>query len=551
MHPERIGPYLIDRKIGSGGMGNVYLGRQETTGLEAAVKVLPASLAREEGFVLRFTREVEALRKLRHPNIVSLYDSGVDGETYYYAMEYVDGDTLTQRIRREKRIPWRDAVEMTIQICGALKAAHDAGVIHRDLKPSNLMIAAEGTVKLTDFGVAQVFATAKLTVTGGVIGTAEYMSPEQSQGQRATKRSDLYSLGAVLYVMLTGRPPFTGATTVEIIQKQRFGRFDRPKLYVPDIPSWLDDLVGQLLEKDPDKRPPDAYVLSRKLQEILGKVELSRRDDRATVVEGHLTIEDATPEAQAADPAVGATLMRDLIRGEIDRQQTPGPIQNALNNVWVLIALLTVLVGGIAWRMQRRPLTPDEQFQAGLKLLQKPAGDDWLEARQRYLLPLVQADPERWAEKVRPYLEEIEGYELESTKTPPRVRGKQKAVRSEPDRMLERIRGDWERGDYAAAEAKLSALSALLDGDPDLGPIRAVVETWRTSLADLQQSLPDRRAFVESVLTRAETLRDSNPDQARSMAQGLLALYRDDPTVDDLLERARQMAATMTEDSPP
>src|SRR5262249_28157362 len=250
-----------------------------------------------EGFILRFNREIEALQKLRHKNIVEFYGSGVDGETYYYAMEYVDGDTLTQRIRREKRIPWRDAVNMAIQICSALKAAHNAGVIHRDLKPSNLLIAQDGTVKLTDFGVAQVFATARLTVTGGVIGTAEYMSPEQSQGQRATKRSDLYSLGAVLYVMLTGRPPFTGNTTVEIMHKQRFGRFDRAKLYVPALPSWLDDLVSNLLEKDPEQRPPDAYVLSRRLQEVVAKVELSQQKGDATSVEAPLTIHDTTPSA--------------------------------------------------------------------------------------------------------------------------------------------------------------------------------------------------------------------------------------------------------------
>ncbi len=551
MHPERIGPYLIEKKIGSGGMGNVYLGRQETTGLEAAVKVLPASLAREEGFVLRFNREVEALRKLRHPNIVSFYDSGVDGETYYYAMEYVNGDTLTQRIRRDKRIPWRDTVGMAIQICGALKAAHDAGVIHRDLKPSNLMLAADGTVKLTDFGVAQVFASAKLTVTGGVIGTAEYMSPEQSQGQRATKRSDLYSLGAVLYVMLTGRPPFTGTTTVEIMHKLRYGRFDRPKLYVPEIPSWLDDLVSQLLEKEPEKRPPDAYVLSRKLQEILGKIELSQKDDRGTALEGPVTIADTAASVPRADPAVGGTLMRDLIKGEIERQQTPGPLQSVLNQTWVLIALLAVLVGSVIWWLQRPQLTPEQQFQAGVKLLQQPEGDDWLAARQRYLLPLIQADPERWTEKVQPLLEQIEAYELETTKTPPRIRGKQKSVRSEPDRVLEWIRSDWERGDYAAADAKLSALSALLADDPDAGPMKAVVEAWQKSLAALQQSLPDRRAFIESTLARAESFRETDPQQARRIAESIVALYQNDRSVKDLFEQAQQLASALPGESPP
>ncbi|MEX2288499.1 MAG: serine/threonine-protein kinase, partial [Planctomycetaceae bacterium] len=279
LQPERVGPYVIESKIGAGGMGTVYHGRHAETGDEAAVKVLPASLAREEGFVARFFREIEALKKLVDPHVVRLYESGVDGETYYYAMEYIDGETLTARLRREKRIPWRETIEIAIEICAALKAAHDAGVVHRDLKPSNLLLARDGSVKLTDFGVAQIFAENRLTVTGGIIGTAEYMSPEQAQGKRATKKSDLYSLGAVMYVMLTGRPPFRGKSTLDVIQQQRYGQFDRPRRMVPEIPSWLDEIVVQLLEKDPEKRFADAYVLMRRLQEVLRKVELSDGDD--------------------------------------------------------------------------------------------------------------------------------------------------------------------------------------------------------------------------------------------------------------------------------
>ncbi|RLS81475.1 MAG: serine/threonine protein kinase, partial [Planctomycetota bacterium] len=262
MHPNRIGPYLIEKRIGSGGMANVYLARHEQTNQIVAVKELPASLAREEGFIHRFDREIEALQKLNCPNIVKLFDSGQDGEIYYYAMEYVDGETLTTRLRRERRIPWQEAIEISRQICVGLKHAHDAGVIHRDLKPSNLMLGKEGVVKITDFGVAQVFAADRLTATGGIIGTAEFMSPEQVKGSRIDKRSDLYSLGAVLYTMLVGQPPFTGPTASDIMHKQRFARFDPPKNHVPEIPGWLNEIVCQLLEKEPDKRPPDAFVTS-------------------------------------------------------------------------------------------------------------------------------------------------------------------------------------------------------------------------------------------------------------------------------------------------
>lgn len=268
MDIKQVGPWEIGEKLGAGGMGTVYLGTHKETGKQAAVKVLPASLAREEGFVERFKREIASMQQLKSPHIVEFYESGNDGDTYYYAMEYVDGETLTSRLKRDKRIAWPEVIDLCLQICRALKAAHNTGIIHRDLKPSNLMLASDGTVKLTDFGVAQVFASQKLTVTGGIVGTAEYMSPEQAKGQRATKKSDLYSLGAVMYVMLTGRPPFSGKTSLDVIHKHQFAQFDRPGLIATDMPRQLEEIVCKLLEKDPDKRYPDSYVLSLRLAEV-------------------------------------------------------------------------------------------------------------------------------------------------------------------------------------------------------------------------------------------------------------------------------------------
>lgn len=268
MDLKQVGPWKIGEKLGAGGMGTVYLGTHVETGKQAAVKVLPASLAREDGFVERFKREIVSMQQLKSPHIVEFYESGNEGDTYYYAMEYVEGETLTARLKRDKRLPWPEVIDLSLQICRALKAAHNSGIIHRDLKPSNLMISRDGTVKLTDFGVAQVFASQKLTVTGGIVGTAEYMSPEQAKGQRATKKSDLYSLGAVMYVMLTGRPPFSGKTSLDVIHKHQFAQFDRPALIATDMPRQLDDIVCKLLEKDPDQRYPDAYVLSLRLAEV-------------------------------------------------------------------------------------------------------------------------------------------------------------------------------------------------------------------------------------------------------------------------------------------
>ena len=299
MDITQVGPWEIGKKLGAGGMGTVYLGTHKETGRQAAVKVLPASLAREEGFVERFKREIASMEQLKSPHIVEFYESGNDGDLYYYAMEYVDGETLTSRLKRDKRMPWAEVIDLCLQICRALKAAHNTGIIHRDLKPSNLMLSSDGTIKLADFGVAQVFASQKLTVTGGIVGTAEYMSPEQAKGQRATKKSDLYSLGAVMYVMLTGRPPFSGKSSLDVIHKHQFGVFDRPGLYATDMPRQLEEIVCKLLEKDPDNRYPDSYVLSLRLAEVQKRYawQNSQKSAEAAAASGSV----APPTARIAD----------------------------------------------------------------------------------------------------------------------------------------------------------------------------------------------------------------------------------------------------------
>lgn len=347
MHPVRIGHYQIERKIGAGAMGTVYVGSHVETGQRAAIKMLPASLAREEGFILRFNREIDALRSLNHANIVKFFESGTDdNETYFFAMEYVEGDTLTGRLRRDRRIPWQEAIKLGVQICAGLKHAHDVGVIHRDLKPSNLLIAQDGTIKITDFGVAQVFAAEQLTMTGAVIGTAEFMSPEQVEGRRADRRSDLYSLGAVLYTMLVGQPPFASGTPAEIMQKQRFGTFDPPRNYVPEIPSWLNDIVCQLLEKNPEKRLPDAYVVSRRLQEVVRKVELKNSEPEGI---SSSDAETGLAHSVAEGGQLGATLVRDLMRAHREQEESSSIFERWFNNIWVLLATLGLMLGGLWW----------------------------------------------------------------------------------------------------------------------------------------------------------------------------------------------------------
>ena len=296
----------------------------------AAVKVLATELAAEPGFVLRFQREIEIVRHLDHPNIVRFFDSGVHDGRPWFAMEYVAGPSFDIVLERQGRLPWREVLEIACQLAPALKHAHDRGVVHRDLKPSNLLPVppadpdGPGVVKLSDFGVASLFASRHLTVTGGVVGTAEFLSPEQAAGKPVTRRSDLYSFGVVLYALLTGRPPFQGEV-LDLLHKHRFARFDPPIRIVPEMPNDFNDAICELMEKDPGKRPSDGLVLFRRLDSIRRKV--ARLEAAETVAPSGSYIEGDVTSAQEEGKTGPATLMSRLMRRELERQNRGGPVR--------------------------------------------------------------------------------------------------------------------------------------------------------------------------------------------------------------------------------
>ena len=234
MEIERLGPYQIVGMLGRGGMGAVYKAVHRETGEPAAVKLLSADLAQEEGFRSRFEAEIETLRKLHHPNIVRLFGFGEQEGQLFYAMELVDGNSLEEELRRGRRFDWREVTRIGIETCRALRHAHDRGVIHRDIKPGNLLLAADGRVKLSDFGIARLFGYSRLTSAGNVLGTAEYMAPEQAAGQPVDARADLYSLGALMYALLARRPVFRGKSLPEMLHKQRYEQPEPIRKHVPD-----------------------------------------------------------------------------------------------------------------------------------------------------------------------------------------------------------------------------------------------------------------------------------------------------------------------------
>ena len=266
------GRYELHRRLGRGGMAEVYLARDQLLDRPVAVKVLFPALATDAGFVERFRREAQAAANLQHPNIVSVFDWGEANGTYFIVMEYVEGHTLADTIREEGRLHPDRAAEITADIAAALGFAHKNRVVHRDVKPGNVLITPDGDVKVADFGIARALSDSSdqnLTKTGSVMGTATYFSPEQARGAPVDPRSDLYSLGVVLYEMTTGNPPFSGDSAVAIAYKHVQENPMPPRRIDPSLPETLEAITLKCLAKNPANRYPSAQDLRADLRRYL------------------------------------------------------------------------------------------------------------------------------------------------------------------------------------------------------------------------------------------------------------------------------------------
>lgn len=432
MQLERLGPYKIGRQIGKGGMGAVYEAVYDQPGpqqgLRVAVKALSPQMASAEGFRERFEAEIVSLMQLSHEGIVRIYGKGEQDGTLFYSMELVEGTSLEEEISSGRRFNWRETLRIGIQVCRALKHAHDVGVVHRDIKPANLLLTPEGRVKIADFGIARFFHSTQLTTAGGVLGTADYMSPEQADGRHVTDKCDQYSLGGVMYALLAGRPPFQAKTMPEMLQLQRFAEPEPVRRYATDTPDQLNRLVNQLLAKEPEDRFPNIMVLgrhleamekalSRPLQPSVEESDSKVGEDQIDSAANHATAEvrdettralnkpvalphDTRSDHVATDIYDAATLDQpsDDLPPEIEPPVpiSPEPLrstfttvdeekrrqeEHAGGNIWVisaqlaaLVTLLVVLVWG-GWRLMR-PASADELFQEITAKVEQQGDDD-------------------------------------------------------------------------------------------------------------------------------------------------------------------------------
>jgi beta-lactam-binding protein with PASTA domain len=340
------GRYRILSKLGTGGMASVYLAEDQELGRRVAIKLLDERHAQDEQFVERFRREAESAAGLSHPNVVSIYDRGEVEGTYYIAMEYLEGQTLKELLVARGPTPVRVAIDYTRQILSALEFAHRNGIVHRDIKPHNVVVAPDGRLKVTDFGIARS-GSSQMTEAGSIIGTAQYLSPEQAQGKPVHPSSDLYSVGVVLYEMLTGTVPFTGDTALEIAMKHLNTAPDPPSeekrpLELGEVPHELDLVVLRALAKD----AADRYQTAREMDADLARVAQGlpvahETEEAATAVLSGAGLEAATQVVPGA--ARGQATGRVPPRG--GWQNYEGAVPRRPTWPWLVAALLLAAAG--------------------------------------------------------------------------------------------------------------------------------------------------------------------------------------------------------------
>ncbi len=541
MESRRVGPFLLGEELGAGGMGVVFRATYHQTGQQVALKLLPAEMMENERAKSRFQRELRILTKLRHPNVVRCFGGGTYGTRLFYAMELVEGGTLSALLKQRGRLSWETTVDFGRQVAAALEHAHQAGVIHRDLKPANLLLTGDGKLKLSDFGLARDQGATALTVAGRALGTFAYMAPEVIRGEPpVSHRSDLYSLGCVLFEMLTGQTPFRASSPAEMFYQHLDASPPRVSTLALDCPIWLEALVAQLLEKDPSKRPFDATAVRRGLAEIEERV---------------LSQASMTGHSLAGGPSV-LSIERDVraVRKLVaNRQPKPRRVGPVYEQAWFLALCLAVLVGLITWVVW--PASEERLFADAQALLAAGEGADLQRLRREYLEPLLTRFPQgRHAEWAQQQLDEHDMHLAEE-----RLRNRLrlgKPLGSEGERLYADAARYEQFGDRVTALEKYRDLTRVLT---DQVEHRAYLNLARRQIAAIEQGPPttaDRLQIVEAALAKAESqFHSGQVVDARQTWESIVNLYSTNREMEPLVERARNRLAGRTahgsESAPP
>ncbi len=336
--------YAIIRTIGEGGMANVYLAYDTILDRNVAVKVLRGDLANDDKFVRRFQREALSASSLNHPNIVEMYDVGEDDGQYYIVMEYVEGKTLKQLLKRRGSLTITEVIDIMSQLTDGMAHAHDSYIIHRDIKPQNIMILENGLIKITDFGIAQALNSTQLTQTNSVMGSVHYLPPEQANGKGSTIRSDIYSMGILMYELLSGSVPYRGDNAVEIALKHLKEPLPSIRKKLPELPQSIENIILKATAKNPQNRYKDAREMH---QDIITAMDETRVNEKRYVYQYSETDMDSTRVLDDAAREVkeqAALKKEDMKRLEKQESQKQNKILFILDSIFTVLVEMTALI---------------------------------------------------------------------------------------------------------------------------------------------------------------------------------------------------------------
>lgn len=513
MANRTIGPFELEGQLGAGGMGIVYRAKYTKTGQYVALKLLPAGQEEDEKLIARFTRELEILKKLKHPNIVQCYGGGRLGNQRFFAMELVEGGTLSHILREKGKFSWEVVIEYGLQVCAALEHAHDKGIIHRDLKPANLMLDKSGKIKLADFGLALLCDATALTAAGKTLGTFAYMAPEQISGNNPiTAKTDLYALGVMLFELVTGKTPFQTETTAELFMQHLTKKPPRVCTEVLDCPIWLERVILQLMEKEPEQRPRDALAVAQALKEVTEKVA-----KHVSVAQHTVTGEPTSIIASSYD----ADVAKNLLKRKKKKKQDQSPIWE---QTWFLACGLLLLFFAVGYMMW--PKSEERLFALAQPLMKSDNLDDRERAKTEYLDELLKRFPNgTHSAQVKEFVDNVEADRVEKLLM---VKiEKDRELKDEIERLFKKAYEYEKFGDRVTALEQYNSLNTVFAGQEKAAPIRNLA---RRRIAELQktgaQSAEERLKFIAETLDKADALdAQGRTLEAKNIWGGLISLY--------------------------
>jgi len=532
MDKRTIGPFILEEQIGIGGMGVVYRATYPKNNKQVAVKILAPGLINDPKLLSRFEREIKILKRLDHPNIVKYYGGGTEGNQRYYAMQFINGGSLLDVMKKRGRLSWEQAIHVGRQVCSALEHAHNAGIIHRDLKPANLFLSSKGRLMLGDFGIARDTEATALTAAGKTVGTYAYMAPEQINGAHPIcGKTDLYALGCLMYEILVGETPFVSDNPAEMLMQHINDDPHNVAEFAPDCPVWLDKLVDRMLAKNPDDRPYDALAVHTELGEI-----------RDRIAEGNsVAAANTLPGGQIATRDDNAQLRKALNKKKKKKKRKDVPLHERTSFLAACLGILIGLTVYLSWpeSLESMHARIAPVMESGLRSETRALRDD--------ISKLLERDPEgEFAADARAWLFEID---LGTLKLQMEKRGK--GYGDPQDRFEElyvaafKAEQDLDANPLAAVERYYKAVRKMEqeptaetssdDGTPDKLKLWTVLfsDSLDTAKQNVLKNIDVRKNFRGRMEQAERLLGNENVAEALGIWEATAAIYQDVDAVAD------------------